>query len=303
MPAELSDTLQSPGGPAGAGAVPSAARDLAGVRAELDAIDDALHDLLQRRAATVASLAAARLKSGVVLRPGREAAIIRRLLARHAGPLPRPALVRIWRELLAASVGLQGNFVVAVCETDPAAGYTQCAREQFGALTPLRIHRSPAQAMAELSAGSATVAVLPVPAEDESPRDAWWTALLHKDEPRIHVVARLPFWAPRPEGAPRVQALVVSAGPPDATGNDRSLLGFEVSADVSRARLAGALTSAGLKPEAVIMRRDPAAGAGHALVEVSGHILDEDVRLAALAPVLRRPVVLGAYAVPEGAAG
>jgi hypothetical protein len=78
------------------------------------------------------------------------------------------------------------------------------------------------------------------------------------------------------------------------------LLGFEVSADVSRARLAGALTTAGLKPESVILRRDPAAGAGHALVEVAGHIEDADPRLATLAPVLRRPVVLGAYAIPEG---
>jgi chorismate mutase len=296
MPADMSETLQ----PAAQPPAGTPARDLAALRAELDAIDDALHDLLRRRADTVAGLAASRLKAGVVLRPGREAAIIRRLLARDQGALPRPALVRIWRELLAASVAMQGAFLVAVCEADPSNGYTQCAREQFGALTPLRVHRSPAQAMAEVSAGTATVAVLPVPAEDESPRDAWWTALLQKDEPRIYVVARLPFWAPRPEGAPRVQALVVSAGPPDPTARDRSLLGFEVSADVSRARLAGALTTAGLKPESVILRRDPAAGAGHALVEVAGHIEDADPRLAALAPVLRRPVVLGAYAIPEG---
>ncbi len=34
-----------------------------------------------------------------------------------------------------------------------AAGFTQAAREHFGALTPLRAYRSPAQAMAEVSAG------------------------------------------------------------------------------------------------------------------------------------------------------
>ena len=96
------------------------------------------------------------------------------------------------------------------------SGYAQCAREHFGALTPLRVHRSPAQAIAEVSAGTATAAVLPLPAEEEAP--PWWTALLHRDEPRIHVVARLPFWAPRAEGAPRVQALVVAAVPPDPSG-------------------------------------------------------------------------------------
>ena len=36
------------------------------------------------------------------------------------------------------------------------------------------------------------------------------------------------------------------------------------------------------------------------MVEVDGMLTDNDPRLAALAPALRRPVVLGAYAVAEG---
>ena len=113
---------------------------------------------------------------------------------------------------------MQGPFAVAVCEPDGGAGFTQAAREHFGALTPLRAYGSPAQAMAEVSRGSAAVAVLPVPSETDTTRDAWWTALLQKDEPRVHVVGRLPFWAPRPDGAPTVQALVIAATEPDPVG-------------------------------------------------------------------------------------
>ncbi len=178
--------------------------------------------------------------------------------------------------------------------------HVQAAREHFGALTPLRAYRSPAQAIGEVSAGAATVAVLPLPSETEAPRDAWWTALLHKDEPRIHVVARLPFWRPRPEGAPTSQALVVAAVAPDASGADRSLLGLELPLEVSRARLTAALTAAGLEPGNVILRRDPGAPVADALAEVDGFVADDDPRLAALDAVLRRPVVLGAYAIPVG---
>ena len=110
---------------------------------------------------------------------------------------------------------MQGPFAVAVCEPDGGAGFTQAAREHFGALTPLRAYRSPAQAMAEVSRGSAAVAVLPMPSETDTTRNAWWTALLQQDEPRVHVVARLPFWAPRPDGAPTVQALVIATTEPD----------------------------------------------------------------------------------------
>ena len=61
-----------------------------------------------------------------------------------------------------------------------------------------------------------------MPTEGEAPAAAWWTALLHQDERRIRVAARLPFWAPRPEGSPKMQALVVSAAVPDPSGRDRS---------------------------------------------------------------------------------
>ncbi len=129
---------------------------------------------------------------------------------------------------------------------------------------PLRSYRTPAQAIGEVSAGTAAAAVLPAPAEGEAPGAAWWTALLHRDDPRIHVCARLPFWSPRPEGAPKVQAMVVSAVPPDPSGDDRSLLGLELPLDASRARLSQALATAGFSGGNTILRRDPgAATAAH----------------------------------------
>ncbi len=275
--------------------------DLASLRAELDNLDDAIHDLLMRRADIVGFLAESGLKTpGVALRPGREAQIIRRLLARHRGKLPPASIVRIWRELLAATTAMQGAQVIAVCETDQGGTYTQMAREHFGALTAMRVHSSPAQALADVSSGHASAAVLPVPSETEAPRAAWWTALLHKDEPRIHVIARLPFWAPRPEGAPMLPALVIAAFAPDRSGADRTLLGLEMALDVSRARLTGAIIAAGLKPEQIVLRRDQGAPVAHALVEVDGAVDDDDSRLDAISAMLRRPVVLGAYAMPVG---
>jgi chorismate mutase / prephenate dehydratase len=270
---------------------------LPALRAELDRIDDQLHALLMQRARVVERVATSGKRAA--FRPGREASIVRRLLRRHEGDLPALTLVRIWRELLAGTTAMQGPFTVAVCEADAGSGFTQAAREHFGALTPLHVHRSPAQVMAEVSGGGAAVGVLPYPTETETPREAWWTALLQNDEPRIHVVARLPFWTRRAEGAPTVQSLVIAAVAPDASGQDCSLLGLEMDRDVSRARLTQAMIAAGLPPCAVILRRDQGGQVAHALVEVDGFVDDVDPRLGAIAAVLRRPVVLGAYAVPE----
>ena len=274
----------------------SIARTLAELRAELDGIDDGLHDALMRRAEVVEEVGRLGAKGRVALRLGREAAIIRRLLGRHHGGLPRQAVARIWRELLTATMAMQGTHAVAVCEIGPGNQYVQCAREHFGALTPLRAHRSPAQAINEVSEGRVTAAVLPMPAEDELLAEAWWTALLHRDDPRIHVVAKLPFWGARPDGAPSARALVVTAIPPDPSGRDRSLIGLELPPEMSRARLASVLAQAGFAQKDTLLRRD--AGVARALVEVEGLVGDGDPRLAGLGEALPPPVVLGAYAIP-----
>jgi chorismate mutase / prephenate dehydratase len=264
---------------------------LPALRAELDRIDNTIHDLLMQRAEVVEHVA--RSGKPAAFRPGREASIIRRLLARHQGSLPPVALVRIWRELLAGTTSMQGGFSLAVCDTDNGGPLTQLAREHFGALTPLRTYSSAGQALVDVSQGVAAVAVLPYPSE----QDPWWIALLHH-EPRLHIISRLPFWKPRPEGFPAAQALVVAATAPDASESDRSFLGLECDSDVSRTRLSSELSGAGLKGEIIVLARDQ--GSANALVEVEGTLSDDDPRLSHLGSVLRRPVVLGGYAVPIG---
>lgn len=267
------------------------------LRAELDRLDERLHELLIERAGVVMRLCHARLKSGVALRPGREASIIRSRLAHHHGPLPPGAIVRIWRELLAGTTAMQGPYSVAVAEAEPTEGYAALAREQFGVLTPMRVHRSARQAIAELSSGSAAIAVVPVPAESE-PSASWWRTMNAKDEPRIRVVARLPFWLGRPDGLPRAAAFVLSTAAPDASGDDRGLLSLAFAAETSRARIAAMIAAAGFAQANLLIERDPAAGVVQALVEVAGFVEDADPRLERLRGLAEAPSVLGAYAVP-----
>jgi chorismate mutase len=257
---------------------------LPALRAELDRIDDTLHDLLMQRAKVVEHVARAGKRSA--FRPGREASIVRRLVARHHGSLPVQTIFRMWREMLAGTTGMQAPVIVAVCETEPGAPMAQTAREHFGALTPLHVHASPARALSEVSAGTASVAVLPYPSDT----DMWWATLLHQ-EPRVHIIARLPFWARRTEGAPTVQAVVVAADAPDPSGADRSFLCMELAQETSRTRVSGALSAAGLTPDGMVMRDN------HLLVEVDGLVAPHDPRLAQLAE-FGRLVVLGGYAIP-----
>ena len=244
-----------------------------------------MHDLLMRRAAVVSRMAASRAKAGggSPLRPGREAAVLRRLLGRHEGALSRGAVVRIWRHIFMAHTAIQGGFTAAVAASSEGAPSLALAREHFGTQTPLTAFASPAQALAALSAGKASVAVLPAPSGEGE--GAWWQSL---EAPRLCIVARLPFLA---DVVRADAALVVAPVPPDTSGEDRSLLRLEGGADASRDSFARQLAEAGLQGRVVCLLRQ--GGRSLALAEIDAFIAAGDPRLATLHAVL-----LGAYAVP-----
>lgn len=240
------------------------AMEIAALRAEIDTLDDALHDLLMQRAGVVARLAASRAKGqGPALRPGREASILRRLLGRHAGPLPRAALVRLWRELLAATTAMQSPLVVAAWL--PEAGI-EVLRSHFGLASPLLPCAGEEEALAAFDAGRAALVALPAGGR-------WWR---NHDTLRLHVTARLPFF-----GTADAPVFLLSPAPPDASGDDRSLIRLPCG------RGEAALAAAGLPP--AILLRDEA----FALAELPGMIAAGDARLAEAGATL-----LGAYAAP-----
>jgi chorismate mutase len=263
--------------------------DLAAVRAALDEVDDALHAALRRRAAIVAALAASRAKPGPPLRAGREAAILRRLVARHAGPLPTPHLVRFWREIMVSSVAMQSDatgFIVAV-RGDEAA---DIARWHFGPLARYEAFPHAGRAIEALDERDVDAIAFLSPA-DEAPEEAgsqpWWT-LVRAGE--MFVVARLPILA-NPAG-PDVH--VVAAVPPDPSGQDHSLVRIEAPGTPSRASVSAAFTAAGLPPLELHVHRED--GRTLALALVAGFVEATDPRLARLP--FPGAVLLGAFADP-----
>ena len=83
------------------------------LRAEIDAIDDQLHGLIMQRAQVALSIGALKNSHGPeagFMRPSREARLLRRLAAKEDGPLPKAVVIRLWREIIAGVLRLQGPF-------------------------------------------------------------------------------------------------------------------------------------------------------------------------------------------------
>jgi chorismate mutase / prephenate dehydratase len=272
--------------------------DLEDLRRRLDAIDDRLQDLLVDRAAIVSLVAEHKRSNNLTFyQPDREAEIIRRLVGRHRGRLPMASLVRIWRELLAATLRLEAPFAVAVYEPAGSPGFWDLARDHYGSTTPIAAYASTGEVIRTVADAPDCAGVLPMPQEGEP--DPWWRHLLARERFTPRIIARLPFG---PRGNARstgTDALVIGHGLPRQTGSDRTLIAAETT-DISRARLLDRLASLDLRCTFFACCQE--ANGAVCLIELDGFVPFADPRLdrlrAELGPALRRLLPLGGYANP-----
>lgn len=276
--------------------------DLEGLRRRLDAIDDRLHDLLIARTETVAMVAASKRDGGIVsYHPGREAEIIRRLAARRPGRFPLATLVRMWREMLAATVRQQGPFSVAVLAPPEMPGLWDLARDHYGSGTPMWVHLQADLVIRAVGEGEAAVGVLPMPSAGDP--DPWWRHLLSRDERTPRIVARLPF-GPRGNARGDGDALAIGFAAPQQTGADRTLFAVETAPEVGRARVLAALSERRLV--CTLFATCEETGGALALIEIDDFVPPQDSRLdgfaESLGRSLHRLLPLGGYAAPLAAA-
>jgi len=104
------------------------------LRSRIDTLDAQILDLISQRARVaqqVGELKHAVQAGGPVLRPDREAEVIRRLQQQNTGPLPSQDLASIWTEIISACRGLERPLTVAFL--GPQGSFSeQAALEQFG---------------------------------------------------------------------------------------------------------------------------------------------------------------------------
>ncbi|MCM0019271.1 MAG: chorismate mutase [Tagaea sp.] len=258
---------------------------LAAIRRRIDAIDDKLLDLLMDRARAMAEVQAAKGgAAGVLARPGREIAILRRLIARREGALPADLVVRIWRDTMTSFTRLQGPFAIGTLDK-PAL--IDLARRHYGLAVPLVEVGTPGTLFAKLVDGAVQLALFPSP---EDSAQAWWTRLTPGD---AQVLARLPVDGTEMQPG----AMVVGRQAFEPSGEDRSLVILESAEAQSRPKIAKRFATARLEFMRVLAETEDGQGV-HTLCLCGGALAPGDPRLAELAGRDGRARLAGGYALP-----
>jgi chorismate mutase/prephenate dehydratase len=144
-----------------------AEQTLSDLRQQIDAIDDRILDLLNRRAELVISVGKAKLgASSDYYVPSREQAIYARLIAANSGPFPEEGVRRVFREIISASLSLEQPLKVAFL--GPQGTFTHvAAMQQFGFSAQLVPIKSIPSIFEEVGRGRAHFGVVPVENSNE----------------------------------------------------------------------------------------------------------------------------------------
>ena len=264
------------------------------LRVHIDRIDTQIHDLLMERSKLVERIGSLKAEGNLALRPGREADILRRLSDRHRGSFPKPAIMRIWREILGGLTNMQRPMIIAIAQNVAGSAYIELVRDHFGVTPAVRLAATPGQVVKLVADEDTPIGVVPVPGYPPAGNDPWWAALIPDNAPRI--ISRLPFYPY--ERTDPVDGLVLAKRPQDQTGQDRTYVVIETTAPASIDRIRALMTKAEFMPTGQPQSTRLGDLVGH-LIEVEGWVAPTDPRLSALVrDQVTHAVVIGGYPIP-----
>ncbi|MGA9658482.1 MAG: chorismate mutase, partial [Asticcacaulis sp.] len=165
------------------------------LRSQIDALDSELLRLIDARAALGQAIGEAKIRAEpdkaqvCLLRPDREALLIRKLLAMPRKAASDGLIGRIWHELISENLRIQGEATgglnLTLSSTDPVKDVLSWARDRFG-FAPSHSYVKDATAAIQAARDVRHISVLSL-----DPRGgAWWARLLA--EPHVRIIAALP---------------------------------------------------------------------------------------------------------------
>jgi chorismate mutase/prephenate dehydratase len=137
---------------------------LTDLRQRIDALDEQIQSLINKRATCAQAIASVKLEQGEgahFYRPEREVAILRKVSERNTGPLPDEEMARLFREIMSACLALEKPLTIGYL--GPEGTFTQSAAlKQFGHSVETVALDGINDVFREVEAGAADYGVVPV---------------------------------------------------------------------------------------------------------------------------------------------
>lgn len=139
-------------------------KNLEQLRADIDAVDKQLIDLISQRARFAQQVAEVKNSSAeptTFYRPEREAQVLRKVIEQNQGPLSEEEMARLFREIMSACLALEKTLDIAYL--GPEGTFTQSAAlKHFGHSVNTSAFSSIDQVFREVESGASNYGVVPI---------------------------------------------------------------------------------------------------------------------------------------------
>lgn len=264
-------------------------------RSQIDAIDQELIQLLQKRSLIVKKvghLKAQLSQDGYqsFVRSGREATMIRELYFNTEGLFPKEAIVSIWRTIISASLSLEQNLEVGLWTSQLECKDYIETHKYFGHMLKIHSIETLPQLYDQLTSHRLQIGVVKVTDH------LWWRDLIPY-VPTLQVFACIPFL--KQETEPTL--LAITSALPEATGDDQSILVIISEHPFTETVLREVFHAQGLPILSIMIETEEGAKT-YCYLEIRGYIYAAKERLSLIATQLSLPkeniLILGSYALP-----
>lgn len=187
------------------------------IRREIDLIDDEILDLLGRRFAAARRVKATKALDGSIasspFRPAREAAMLRRLLARRGATVSPDVLVRLWRVILSASTQLQAQVTLHLDEALDGDLVTRLLIGEHFCAMQVEVHATASRALDAIRTRKGDLAIANVNSD-------WAENFAPEDKASARVIGTLPAIC----SGRQPLLLVFGHAEPQESGDDETLI-------------------------------------------------------------------------------
>ncbi len=276
---------------------------LAELRGKIDAVDDKIIELLRERSTYVHEVGQLKQKDAAkcMIRPQREAEMVRRIVKKAEGIFPPEYIVRIWRNMIAGSTTLEQKLTTSIYAPEGNVYYIGVTRDYFGPFLPSIEQKNPKHVLYDLVGEKALIGVLPLKIETKD--SPWWVELTDMVKPPL-VFAHLPFYAQK--GAANERVVALGYVEYEATSEDITLVVVKDQRSISRETLIQQAEKLGFGAEE-IAKFDAGATIRYQLYALKGFFAQDCKQIADLQENLKKYsttefppklTVIGHYAVP-----
>jgi chorismate mutase len=220
-------------------------------RGEIDNIDEKILQLLKERMQIVAKVRKIKHDNGekFFIKSAREADMIKNLVAKAGGALPKSTIVNIWRKLITSSNMVEQPIRVALHNPNKISDYNYLLREYYADFVPITNHDSVNNVVLEIEKNNSQIAVFALPNNvsennfDDIGED-WWINIAN-NKAGLKVFAKIPTIAYSEQerqagGALELVAMAIKK--PEKSLDDNSLFCIELANSVAKSQLLSAFS-------------------------------------------------------------